>query len=241
MNLQQWIDNPLGKGSILNDKENTRRLNELYKDISKTIKVKLFKGKDKNKLYFYIKIPSESFPNDIFYDVVIELYRPKDSQNQSIYDMNFRFFSNCPSFVYYYAYAYNKRGFVMTSLQKRITEKSIVDPPNIRNPYRITAHEFSIYLAVKTIVSGPKNFDSLMNIAETKKLGNVIKDIQNFNGLMKRYKSLKKAKSAKNKINRSKIQNQQDNGTKQLKEVNNKSKKNKMVKRTKKAKKVKKL
>lgn len=173
MNINQYMENPLGKGAtipgkqfIIDDYE--RRFHALVMD--KTIELNIFTTG--NTYYYHFIIPTESQKRDNTYDVVIKLYSDNKLSliDKSLANYDIAFFSNCPSFVYSYAYAYNMNGLFITELSKAYEDIILKKPPVSRNPGIITNYEKSIYFACKYIIDDKKLLDKTYVKNNSKKL-----------------------------------------------------------------------
>lgn len=159
MNIRQYLDNPMGKGAIIPGKQMiledfNRRYNTLTNN--KSIQCKIYNNKD--IYYFHLIIPSES-ERDNNYDVVIE-FSPKDKTDkgdESIINYDIRFFSNCPSFIYTYAYAYNLNGVFIDFMTKKLQKEIFKKPPLVKNPNNIVNFEKSLYFACKFLMDEKKH------------------------------------------------------------------------------------
>lgn len=154
MDIRQYLDNPMGKGAIIQGKQLIiddldKRFNKLVED--NEIESDIYK--DGDNYIFHVKLPSES-ERDNTYDVVIE-FSPIDltsKSDESILNYNVRFFSNCPSFIFTYAYAYNDKGLFIDYLTKKLDEQVLKNPPVVKNPTNMVNFEKSIYFACKYLV-----------------------------------------------------------------------------------------
>lgn len=148
LTLKEFLDNPMGKGStaIPNKELIKSDLVRRYEKLKKDIKVKVYK--DKKDFYFHVTIPSESDRNNT-YDVVIQFIPDADAINigKTIEKYGVKFFSNCPSFVYTFAYVFNSYGYFIESLADKYDDKVLEDMPVVRNPNEIISFEKSIYFA----------------------------------------------------------------------------------------------
>ena len=109
--------------------------------------------KEGDNYIFHVKLPSES-ERDNTYDVVVE-FSPIDKtslSDESIINYNVKFFSNCPSFIFTYAYAYNDKGLFIDFLSKKLDELVLKNAPVVKNPMNIVNFEKSIYFACKYLV-----------------------------------------------------------------------------------------
>jgi len=97
-------------------------------------------------------VPSEFYKtNNITYDVLIEIeYR----ENKRLSLRNAKFYSNCPSFIYTYAYVFNQESLVIEDLKSKLPSECLTNPPTIRNPIESRGYEKSIYMACRYLLEG---------------------------------------------------------------------------------------
>ena len=154
MDIRQYLNNPMGKGAIIQGKQLI--LDDLNKRFDKILlekKIESIVYKDGDNYIFHVKLPSES-ERDNTYDVVVE-FTPVDKtslSDESILNYNVRFFSNCPSFIFTYAYAYNNSGLYIDFLEKKLDDMVFKSAPTVKNPNNIINFEKSIYFACKYLV-----------------------------------------------------------------------------------------
>jgi len=150
MNLIQYLNNPAGKGSaVIPSKEIKSNLDAQFAKLQDSMKMNVY-TKD-NLLIYKIDIPSRSI-DGVFYNVIIE-YNLKDIPGNitNINELPFTCFSNCPSFIFTYAYVYNKNKLLCPWLKDKYSTKVLSDTPSARNQYKIISFERSMYLALKYI------------------------------------------------------------------------------------------
>lgn len=154
-NLKEYLESPMGKGStaVMNKQLIVNDLNARYekllkkkKDFKHTI---YFRDGD---YYFHFKIPSETERNND-YDVVIMFTMGEDNFKTDVNIKRYylKFFSNCPSFTYTFAYAYNDNGLLIDFLQNKYDDIVLANNPVIRNPSELVSYEKSLYFACKYI------------------------------------------------------------------------------------------
>lgn len=164
-NIKDFIDNPMGKGStaITNRQLIKDDLNKRYKKILKTKKIDLNIYKDNDEYYFHFKIPSESERNNT-YDVVLNFVMDdEDFKFDNFLNRYYlKFFSNCPSFIFTYAYAFNLYGMFIEHLENKYDKKVLEDDPVIRNPGEIINYEKSIYFACTYIMENKKYLNKMI-------------------------------------------------------------------------------
>lgn len=150
MNLIQYLNNPAGKGSaVIPSSDIKANLNNQFEKLRDLMKMEIY---IKDKLLIYkIDIPSRSIEG-VFYNVIIE-YNLKDIPGNitNINEIPFICFSNCPSFIFTYAYVFNKNKLLCTWLKDKYTNEVLTKIPDTRNHYKIISFERSMYLALKYI------------------------------------------------------------------------------------------
>jgi uncharacterized protein YwgA len=171
--LQDFINNPMGKGSnaipsrqlIKDDLE--RRFKSLFhhEEKEKQKKISLDIYRDKDEYYFHFKIPSESKDRHNTYDVV--LYFTVDGNKELTVDKDLRryfvkFFSNSPSFTFTFAYAFNMYGLFVDELADKYKKEVLEHPPVTRNPGEIISYEKTIYFAAHYLLQERKYLNKLI-------------------------------------------------------------------------------
>lgn len=162
--MDEYLENPMGKGStaIGNRMAIRNDLNNRYEALMK--KHNGFEHKQyvlDGVFYFHILVPSESKRNNK-YDVVIALEPPAESNRieKNLKNYEFKVFSNCPSFVYTYAYVYDQYGLLIPFLRPKYKTITLSSEPKVKNPGEVINYDKSVYFACKFITSNP----SLMSI-----------------------------------------------------------------------------
>lgn len=157
------------KGTIEGYRE---RYNQLKSDSSKLFQHKIYVIQPKNRTIVHIKVPSETVAQ-FHYDILLELDIPKKCTDFA--DCDIKVFSNCPSFVYSYAYIFAHwdgssspirgamgKGMLIDVLKGKLPrermlipgsegqlgKKAVHDQPVIRNPIGIPLFDKSIYFAI---------------------------------------------------------------------------------------------
>ena len=103
-------------------------------------------------VYIHVKVPSESQKNEnYFYDVVIRFFTEDEmmASQSSLSPYYIQFFSNSPSFMYQYAYLYNKEGFLIEALYDKLDADYIDTPPEKTNAKMTISFDKSIYFACR--------------------------------------------------------------------------------------------
>lgn len=105
-----------------------------------------------DSFYLHVKIPSESQKDgNYMYDVVIRFFtdNPEVAREKHLRNYFIQFFSNSPSFMYQYAYLYNKEGFLIEALYDKLDPDYIDTPPEKTNKNMVMGYDKSIYFACK--------------------------------------------------------------------------------------------
>lgn len=164
-NIKEFMENPMGKGStVINRNLIISDLNRRYDELIKTKKIQLTVYRDDSEYYFHFIMPSES-ERDNTYDVV--LYFTFDEDASFKYD-NFlnryylKFFSNCPSFIYTYAFAFNQYSLLIDSLANKYERDVLKYDPITRNPGEVVSYEKSIYFACKYILNNKSYMNKMV-------------------------------------------------------------------------------
>lgn len=159
--IKSYIENPMGKGStaITNKKiilDDLNRRLQVMKE-SNSITTTVYYDDKKDEYYFHLIIPSESERKNT-YDVVI-LFTPDEKDIKAETTLNnyiIKFFSNCPSFIYTFAYSFKSHGLFIDILSKKFEREVLRQEPVMRNPKEIISYEKSVYFAVKYIYDNTK-------------------------------------------------------------------------------------
>lgn len=102
--------------------------------------------------YIHIKVPSESQKKENYeYDVVIRFFtdNPEVLKQETLSNYYIQFFSNSPSFMYQFAYLYNKEGYLIEALYNKIDADYIDKPPEKTNKEMKKSYDKSIYFACR--------------------------------------------------------------------------------------------
>ena len=147
----------------MDDKEAVEKFNDVYNGPYKR-QLKLTSARDTNRknYYFIVNIPSStSNKRALSYDVIIEVSNPKNSPN-NIFEKNVRFFSNSPSFSFFYAYVYNRHGLLIPWLKNKYSGTILQKRPTSRNPKEEVKLDQSLKTALLYIAEVYK-FDDMGN------------------------------------------------------------------------------
>jgi hypothetical protein len=151
--LNGYIDNPMGKGSVMSQKELIQKSYEqkygqvMLKEQGK-FQCYLFTPTVKGEYYIHIRIPSES-TEKIYYDVVIQFYPGSNEVKSESHLRNYfvRFYSNDPAFVFTYANAFKSQDLFITNLSDKMSRLAMRKSAEIRNPSSNIGYVKSIYFA----------------------------------------------------------------------------------------------
>jgi hypothetical protein len=147
--IKDFVDNPMGKGSfaIPNRQLIKDDLNRRYDKLNQNKKIKVTVYKDGEDYYFHFLIPSETERLNT-YDVVLQFTMGEDDFKFDNFLNRYyvKFFSNCPSFTFTYAYAFNLYGMLIEHLGNKYDEQVLTDDPIVRNPGEIISYENEIHI-----------------------------------------------------------------------------------------------
>ena len=152
MTLDQYINNPLGvKNSVFSHREMYRslyidKLDKLYLRENGIIGFTVYK--DKKGYFIHFKIPSES-AEGIYYDTVLQFFTndTKIELESDVHNYKVKFYSNDPSFVYTFAYAFLQKGLFIDDLKSRVSKYTRKTPATVRNPEDQVGYVKSFYFA----------------------------------------------------------------------------------------------
>lgn len=151
MTLEEYINNPMGSAVIANQREMykvyyTQKYDVLMVRENGKMVYKLYKAKKDDVYAIHLKIPSESIP-DFYYDVVIEFTSKTGNKFTSLEKYNIRVYSNDPSFVYTFAYAFNKDKMFITELSDKMSKEALKTQAKERNPKALIGYVKTLYFA----------------------------------------------------------------------------------------------
>lgn len=156
MTIQEYLNNPMGKGSSALMLSTIRQsLNLQYEQLQSRMSVKWYSLSD--HLYIaHVKIPSRKH-DKLFYDVLLQ-FDISTASSYTINDAKMKIFSNCPSFTYTYAYVYHERNELIDWCKSKYNKNILKKKPENRNPDHILNYERSIYLACKYLSTNTRNY-----------------------------------------------------------------------------------
>lgn len=229
-NLKDFIDNPMGKGSmaIPNRQLIKDDLNKRYNKLVKGKKIVTNIYRDGDEYYLHLLIPSES-ERENTYDVVLHFTMgEEDFKFDNFLNRYYvKFFSNCPSFTFTYAFAYNEYGLLIESLANKYKEEVMDDRPVTRNPAEVISYEKSIYFACHHVFSNKKYMNKLFlnSMAKPYNEDEFNKKIRTEDKILVEYKKeANKVKEKKEKEAKKEQDNVKDKVTKAITGITNKDK-----------------
>lgn len=162
LNIKQLLQNPTGKfSSYMARRDKTiEDLDNRYFQLlnkAKTFKFKVYKVKDNYLFHFYI--PSEEFPDSLFYNVCVlfESHNELTGSEKTINNHHLKLFSNSPNFMFTYTYALNQNKMIIPFLINKCAKRALTEAPTLRNPIEVYGFEKSIYFACRFIMDNQLN------------------------------------------------------------------------------------
>lgn len=145
MNINEYLQNPYGKGSSFSNSTNQKEnLEKEYNEYANKFACKIYKHQ--NNIIYHVIVPSVK-KDFISYDVVLEMRGSKSNEAVDAASLEFKCFSNCPSFIFTYANAFKQRNLLCTWLENKYKKEVKTNTANIKNQYGIIGLERSLYLA----------------------------------------------------------------------------------------------
>lgn len=159
MTLREFYKNPAGKST--SEHLTIGGLHYMYRTryegvverLKKKIPLTIF-SENETSYYYYFLIPSDTRQMD--YDVIIHFYEESenpDDTHMSMKDWKVEFFSNCPSFVFTYAYVYNEKGYFIKDLSNKLGKIVLSNKPKEKNPRMVLMWDKSIYYAMHHVMN----------------------------------------------------------------------------------------
>jgi hypothetical protein len=156
MTFDQYINNPMGKGSVANTVAQRDSWKLRYKEKFDQINLReagkinyfLYYNEKSNIFVIHILIPSEVLKG-FYYDTVIEFTSDNSDATIStnLNGYNVKFYSNDPSFVFTYMKVFHDNDMLIDWLESKSPKKAIKEDPKETNPYKIPGYVKSIYFA----------------------------------------------------------------------------------------------
>ena len=184
--IASYIANPTGKGSayVANRSVIKQGLNltfiKLLREYRRHFYAVPYLYPNGDMLYL-VKVPSEDYKNNkISYDVIFFIKYDANLRRQN---RDIEVYSNCPSFVFTYAYVYNKKGLFFSKLRDKMPSEALNTPPEVRNPIQSLGFEKSTYIAARYLVDGHclsddyvARFKKMLSATEEQKLFSQVAD-----------------------------------------------------------------
>lgn len=215
MKLKRFLSDTLsfGSGSVkIPAAEMIEGFKDRYDEMVKNglkFKVSFHKMIPGNNVIVHTKVPSETVKG-FYYDVLLELVSngAKDYE-----DCDIKIFSNCPSFVYTYAYVfyhleddeaptktkglivdeYHKKipkdNLMVSITSKKLNEEILHGRPIVRNPYGLPLFDKSIYYAIFNMLDRT-DFNQVINNKRATSKKALYDSVSDFDTLMAKRKSL---------------------------------------------------
>ena len=148
MTIAEYLKNPYGKGAAFT--QSSKQKEELEKQLeeldSKFI-ARIYRYRD--FVIYHVVVPSVK-KDYISYDVVIEVETKRlTAEAVTLEGLEFKVFSNCPSFIFTYANVFRNNGMLCEWLLPKYNKEVRTKAPVQRNAYGIVGLERSLYLAMK--------------------------------------------------------------------------------------------
>ena len=186
MKLKRFMSDTLsfGKGAVKIPSaeliEEFKHKYDILADKGLKFKISVYRLIPSNTIVVHTKVPSETV-HGFYYDVLLEL---TSNGAKDFEECDIKIFSNCPSFVYTYAYVfyhleddeaktkgiiidqYEKKipreNLIITGASKKLTEEILHGRPVVRNPYGLPLFDKSVYYAIFNMVD-KLDFNSTIN------------------------------------------------------------------------------
>lgn len=201
MNMAEYMQNPLGKGaSVLMLSSMRKVLDEEYGNIVQQITHTWYSLQDKYYIA-HIKIPSKS-SDKLYYDVLLEIDISSIPKNVTVINTSkCRVFSNCPSFVFTYAYVFDKNKDIIPWTKKKYNKKVFESNPVRRNPTELRNYERSLYFAIKYITSNGRNYKAGINLNMTRIRSHlqILNNLQSSDDVLTAYRSTEETEKTSTK------------------------------------------
>lgn len=157
ISIRQMVDNPTGKGSgyVAARFRIKQSLNNVYVKNLRNYRRAFFAAPyvySDGRLLYWVRVPSESYKiNRITYDCLIEI-AGDDERRLALRPA--KFFSNAPSFIFTYAYVFNKKGIMIDFIKARLPHECLTVAPKVRNPIESLGYDKILYQALRYLLDG---------------------------------------------------------------------------------------
>lgn len=156
MTILDYLTNPAGKGSnVLGDSSSIKQkyADEAQNFISLGKGIPVLYQYKKRYLIFHYQLESKSgskYGEGLHYDVLFEV-DTKGFDDTKIHDMDFKVYSNCPSFLYTYANLFYRKNLIIDWTRRLYEKETIKKTAEVRNSYGIIGYERSLYITALLI------------------------------------------------------------------------------------------
>ena len=154
MTFEDYINNPMGKGSAVMSAAHREVMRMQYKKKFDNILLRekgkldyrLFKDSKSNTYWVYVKIPSE-LCKDFYYDTIIKFYADEKVKGggKNLFKYYAEFYSNDPAFVYTYAYVFSHNNLFIRELTSKMSKEALRKAPVEKNPTESVGYVKSLY------------------------------------------------------------------------------------------------
>lgn len=150
MTIAEYLENPYGKGSAFGyNKQLVLNLDKEFETLKEKISYKIYRFRD--NVIYHVVIPSTK-KEEVTYDVIIEVQTSRLHEGAGVLDnLDFKCFSNCPSFIFTYANVFRRYRMLCEWLVEKYSEEVRKNAPSVRNRFNVIGVERSLYLAMKFI------------------------------------------------------------------------------------------
>lgn len=197
VNIRTYVNrNSKKKNLIVNNAIKTAIQLELAKALSltKNKKISVKSYKVGNYIYIHSKVPSTTRV-DVFYDV---LFRISADKTDVTTEKEVKIFSNDPSFIYKYAYVFNKLDLLIPECAKLLPPECLTQVPKNTNPMEdATAHKVSMMAGIYLLDYVKIDKVDITKFTKDTSLNEVFSMLQTFNSVMTNYHDTKKHKVKK--------------------------------------------
>ena len=197
--LKSYLNNPGGKGSSVGIALQTAKNHymEEFKKVEGKMSLKWFYTPKKDYLCAHITLPSQS-TESILYDIVFEFHLGETrTYGDYILDYPVKVFSNAPSFMYTYAYAFHKEKRLVSWSKTKYPPNTLSTEPVSKNPYKQISFERSIYLAAAYLQNRREYVPLALGTGtQINKIAMVADYVQDMDSLDKKRKDAKLQKNA---------------------------------------------
>lgn len=186
MNYRQYLDNPSGKSSAMNNRIIYNSLIDmLNKYLANEKQIRLFFSKWKGKYYAHAQVQSRKLDR-LFYDVVFE-FTPNINSAKIDENYDMRIYTNSPSFNYTFAHVFIKRDLIIKSTVQKYDKMVRREIPEVKNPYMSVGYDRIVVFALVYILR-KRGFDISKYV--DRDMDKILKDMKNPNQILDEYDRL---------------------------------------------------